>query len=337
MQIEEDIRSVDITLKPGVIFTGKVVDPNGKGIAGANVTIMLRGPRWSSSISRERITSDAQGEFEIKAVPSDQKYSLYVIADGYGENRSEEISAADAVNYLLDLGNVTLPVANLSVSGVVVDSDDKPVVGADVYCSGKGQARSRALTDNEGKFILENICAGRIRISANQMGTARLYGSIETEGGATNVKIVISERPSSSRYEPRRPPSLVGRPLPDLKEIGIGLPSTDTDGRNLLVCFFDMEQRPPRHCIMQLAKQAEQLKNKGVIVIAVQASKMEQEALDQWVKKYNIPFPVGMVQGNAQKTRFNWGIQSLPWLILTDQKHIVEANGFSLAELKERI
>jgi len=39
----------------------------------------------------------------------------------------------------------------------------------------------------------------------------------------------------------------------------------------------------------------------------------------------------------AEKIRFAWGVKSLPWLILTDQKHIVEANGFSLAELDERI
>jgi len=39
----------------------------------------------------------------------------------------------------------------------------------------------------------------------------------------------------------------------------------------------------------------------------------------------------------AKKNRFVWGVKSLPWLILTDQKHIVEANGFSLAELDEKI
>jgi len=76
---------------------------------------------------------------------------------------------------------------------------------------------------------------------------------------------------------------------------------------------------------------------RNYISIAVQASNMDQELLNQWVKKYNIPFPIGMIQGDEKKARLNWGVQSLPWLILTDQKHIVEANGFSLAELDERI
>jgi protocatechuate 3,4-dioxygenase beta subunit len=337
VQIEEDASNVNVTLKPGVIFSGKVVDPNGKGIAGAGITIMLRGPRWGSSISRDRITSDVQGGFEIKAVPSDQKYSLYVIAEGYGENRSEEISTGDAVNYHLDLGNVTLPVANLSVSGVVVDSNDKPVAGASLYCYGEGQSRSRTQTDANGKFILEKVCAGRIRISADKSGATRSYGYIETEGGAIDVRIVISERPSSTRYEPRRPPSLVGKPLPGLKEAGIDLPPADTDGKMLLVCFFDVEQRPSRHCVTQLAGQAEQLKNKGVITLTVQASKTEQEALNQWVKKNNVPFSVGIVQGDVEKARFNWGVKSLPWLILADSKHIVRAEGFGLDELEKKI
>jgi len=55
------------------------------------------------------------------------------------------------------------------------------------------------------------------------------------------------------------------------------------------------------------------------------------------VKKYKIPFAVRMVEGDEEKTRFTWGVRSLPWLILTDQEHIVRSNGFSLGELNEKI
>lgn len=30
-------------------------------------------------------------------------------------------------------------------------------------------------------------------------------------------------------------------------------------------------------------------------------------------------FPVGIIQENAEKTRLNWGVKALPWLILTDK------------------
>ena len=104
----------------------------------------------------------------------------------------------------------------------------------------------------------------------------------------------------------------------------------------ILVCFWDMQQRPSRNCIMRLAKQAQQLNQKGITVVAVQASKIDENALNEWVKKNNIPFPVGMVQDDVEKTKFAWGIRSLPWLILTDKQHAVQAEGFSINELNER-
>jgi len=165
---------------------------------------------------------------------------------------------------------------------------------------------------------------------------ARLYGNIETEGGATGVQIVISQR-SSIPYQPKRPPSLVGRPLPELKDVKVEIPSSDADGKMILVCFWDMEQRPSRYCVNQLAKQAEQLKQKGIIVVAVQASKVDENKLNDWVKKYNISFPFGMVQGDVEKSRFAWGVRSLPWLILTDRKHIIRSGGFGINDLNEKI
>jgi len=125
--------------------------------------------------------------------------------------------------------------------------------------------------------------------------------------------------------------------LPELKEVGIDLSSTDIDGKMMLVCLFDMQQRPSRHCAMQLVKQAEQLKSKNITVVIIQASKMEQDALNQWKNKYNIPFPVGMVEEDAEKARFTWGIRSLPWLILTDDKHIVSSVGFRVDDLDQKI
>ncbi len=337
VQIDEDAGVLDITLKPGVIFTGKVLNPEGKGIEGATLYVNLRVSNWGSPIGRERIKTDAQGKFEIRAIPADNKYNLYTRAEGYGENRSEQIITDDAVDNHLDVGTITLAVANLSVSGVVVDDEDKPVAGVRVYCHGDNQPSRSTQTDTDGKFTLENVCAGRMRISANKSGTPRLYGYIETEGGAIDVQIVISQRSSSTRYQPKRPPSLVGRPLPELKDVKINLSQSDTEGKMILVCFWDMEQRPSRYCIMQLAKQAEQLKQKGITVVAIQASKVDENTLNDWVKKYKIPFPVGIVQGDDEKTRFAWGVRSLPWLILTDRKHVVRAEGFGINDLNEKI
>jgi len=134
-----------------------------------------------------------------------------------------------------------------------------------------------------------------------------------------------------------KPPSLLGRPLPNFKSIELKFIPEDTKEKGISICFFDMNQRPSRNCIMRLAKQAEQLKRKGVTVVIVQASKIDENTLNEWVKNYNIPFPVGMVQGDEEKTRFTWGIRSLPWMILTDKQHVVTAEGFNPDELNEKL
>jgi len=203
VEIEEDTKTIDIKLKPGLIFTGKVVDPDGKGIANARITIILQVPKWQSSIGRDIARTDAQGSFEVKAIPPEHKYKVSASAEGYGGNRSEVIDSNDAVNNHLDVGTITLAVANLSISGMVVDTDDKPVADAKVWCSGKNQPHHRTQTDADGKFTLEKVCAGRIRVSAEISGKTKLYGRIETEGGATNIKVLIRERPSTGHFTDR--------------------------------------------------------------------------------------------------------------------------------------
>jgi len=66
-------------------------------------------------------------------------------------------------------------------------------------------------------------------------------------------------------------------------------------------------------------------------------TRIDDDALSQWKNKYNIPFPAGMVESDEEKTRFSWDVRSLPWLILTDSKHIVRAEGFGLTELDDKI
>jgi protocatechuate 3,4-dioxygenase beta subunit len=335
VEFADDTKVVDVTIKPGVTCVGKVVDPNGKPIENAKVYLTFWSWGSGSSMAHEKNVTNAEGRYEIKAVPRHPRYSVEASAEGYGQDYLT-ISTEDA-NDRFEVEPISLGKANLSVSGIVVDMDDKPVENAEVYCQGRGQPYRRTQTDPDGRFTLENVCAGKIRVYAGTRSAPQAHGRIETEGGATDVTVVVSENPSSARYQPKRSPSLVGKPLPDLRELGIDLTPDKVEGKRLLVCFWDMNQRPSRHCLTQLVKQAESLRDRGVVVVAIQASKVKRNALHGYVKKYDVPFSVGMVQGDAEKTRFAWGVQSLPWLILTDGRHIVTAEGWRIDELDEKI
>jgi hypothetical protein len=95
-----------------------------------------------------------------------------------------------------------------------------------------------------------------------------------------------------------------------------------------LVSSFILKHRSAR---------AQELKAKGMAIAAVQASKIDENSLDEWRKKHNIPFPFGMVQGDEDRALFTLGVPSLPCLILTDSQHVVAAEGFRLSELDAKI
>ena len=152
-------------------------------------------------------------------------------------------------------------------------------------------------------------------------------------------KFVVDEWDGRIQYVPKDWSILVGvgRELPEFEGIDLDLSAENTRDKAILLCFFNMNQRPSRNCLLQLSRRAQELMAKDVVVVAVQASKIDDSVLKEWVEKNNIPFTVGMVQGDEEKTRFTWGVRSLPWLILTDKEHTVTAEGFGIEKLDEEL
>ncbi len=126
----------------------------------------------------------------------------------------------------------------------------------------------------------------------------------------------------------------MSRTVPDLKGLNLGITPDQSAGKRLLVCFFDMGQRPSRNTVLQSAKRAGGLKEKEIVAVLVQATKVEEAAFKDWIRQNAIPFPVGRIEGDENKARFALGVRSLPWLVLVDSRHIVRADGFAVAELE---
>jgi hypothetical protein len=254
------------------------------------------------------------------------------MADGYGKQKVP-IATLDPQEKRHDIGRIKLVASDLSVSGVVVDANDQPVAGMEVSAYGDGQPDLRTVhTDAQGRFTIKGVCPGSVGLMVGAPGVSALRGSARVEAGATDAKVTVIDRRFPQTYTPRQGASLKGKPLPPLKDLGIDLPAT-AEGKMLLVCFWDMSQRPSRNCITQLAAQASQLGEKGVLIVAVHAPKVEADALSQWLDANKVPFQSGTIAGDIGRTKSAWGVQSLPWLILTDKKHIVVAEGFGLDDL----
>ncbi len=80
-------RSQDIVLKPAVTVKGQVVDVNGQGISDARIQVMFRASMWGSTLDRpdDYPVTNAQGLFEVRALPQASRYALTAMADGYGK------------------------------------------------------------------------------------------------------------------------------------------------------------------------------------------------------------------------------------------------------------
>ncbi len=149
----------------------------------------------------------------------------------------------------------------------------------------------------------------------------------------TSVNKYAATKAEAADFKATRPAKRLRR----FTDIDIEFSIDQAEGKMVLLCFWDMNQRPSRNCVRQLSERAQELKARNVLIAAVHASKVDRTTLNEWVNRNNIPFPVGMVQGDVERTRFTWGVKSLPWLILTDTQNVVTSEGFGLSELDELI
>jgi hypothetical protein len=153
----------------------------------------------------------------------------------------------------------------------------------------------------------------------------------------SNVSLQVGHK-TQAKVDIKQPGALLkSDALPGFDDFELDLNVEEIEDKKLLICFFDMNQRPSRNCINELRKRTRQFKEKEVTVIVVQTSQTNQDRLNEWTKENNIPFSNGMIKKDVEKTRFTWGVKSLPWLILTDNQHFVIDAGFRVGELDDKI
>jgi protocatechuate 3,4-dioxygenase beta subunit len=325
-EIPDDTPTLDVKLKPALTITGTVRDEKGGALPKAQVGLWLKtGNSWNS-LDDQLASVDAQGKFELNTLPVGVPYMVYAKAPGYGQKRVEV--SADLETNRTELEPMDLKLANMVLSGQVLNSNEKPVVGAHVGLNGEDQPDGSATTDGKGRFSFK-VCEGRIQLWASG---ANGYANANAEAGDTNVVIVLSNNSGSS--EPRQPkPSLKGKPLEDLAEFGFTADSVP-EGKCLLLCVLDVEQRLCRRVAKRLAEQASALKEKGVILSVAQLPGTGTDAFKEWVSSETFNFPAVQVPTTSPKAKLVLRLDPLPYLILTDTNRRVVAEGFPVEDLE---
>ncbi|MBN2590963.1 MAG: redoxin domain-containing protein [Sedimentisphaerales bacterium] len=311
---------------------------SGKPISNANIGLR-------DEINKDRnITTDEDGTFSIEDLEPGEYVPVFNAAEN--SNYSNYVCVPDTFIAVPDKTiQVTFKACEgISVNGSLIESQTQQRPSAErVYLDARlktGHTISSCLIEKDGSWqmllppgdyefyysiLLEDI--SRFIDSEEPLSI-----KIEKEQMYSNMVLAINENGSLILQSI----SLVGKSLPDLKYFGTES-QPDINNKKVLVCFFDLEQRPSRNLIQELNKKAQDIKEKGIEIIAINTSKIEREYLDNWLIENNVDFPVGINKENIEQTKFNWGVKALPWLILTDKEHVVTDEGFAVAELDEHI
>ncbi len=209
---EEEPAEAPAVPAEGLALTGFVVDAqSGKPIAGASVCAevasepcprallrphpLLDGPdtgitgndgRVYTARAAPIVTTDKDGAFRI---PWDQSGAsdLFVKAAGHVLTASCRATTAAPVTIRLDRG--------LSIEGVVVTRDDKPIAGARVWTLPAPGAPTDlgheefAATNADGKFALSGLVAGAVVVRAEQFPAYMPTASEPMEPGRHDVKL----------------------------------------------------------------------------------------------------------------------------------------------------
>lgn len=191
---------VVITMKPGGVLTGTVVDKSGAVVANATVTIapkeMADFQSWGGA---RRITADDAGAFDVKALPRE------VV-----RVRAESDAAASAIQDI-DLATtdhatvkLTLEISG-TIAGIVVDSAGEPVPEVQVAAvkdlwGGDNQdfamtGFASATTDGGGGFAIHGLADGQYNLSAHRSGMSLDEGwgqkGTQAKTGDTKVRLLL--------------------------------------------------------------------------------------------------------------------------------------------------
>jgi len=192
IKFNDQTNDYEIKLSQATIISGKIIDINGTGIPKVETSLGYRMTDRGIMVFPEPTKIDANGVFEMRAVPQGFKYIVSASAKGYGQ-RNVEIDLRPDPNEAIELQPIILEIANLTISGVVVDQQDQPISGARISASGNNSqpADQETRTNAKGEFKIEGICQGELFLEISKDGPQPLVSRARVKGGDKDIKIIV--------------------------------------------------------------------------------------------------------------------------------------------------
>lgn len=353
---EDDLaESSDVTLRPWARVEGKVLIGSKPGV-GENVRALFDRPydRNTPQVQFDCSTvADEEGCFVMDRVPPGKVRICRLIGNLFSHDVPIEAKAGETTN--VTIGGVGRPVVGkVAMADSVRDQIDWKTVDRYVRRqSDEGSYRSLgAEFEEDGSFRIDDVPAGNYTLqfmafappTAARTYSGELIGRLShsftvgpIEGGRSDEPLDLGALDLIVTGGAPAGPLLLGKAVPDLKDLQLIAAAEELNGKRLVLCFFDLNQRPSRNAIAQLARKVETLKAKDVVAVAVLMSNAEESGLKEWMQQNAAGLVVGIASDEGNRMRSTWGVRSLPWLILTDARHVVQAEGFGVEELDSLI
>jgi hypothetical protein len=189
------VRGVELRLSRATRLAGKVVDPDGTPVPGAEVRLLGAGGEAALVALEDRFTTDAAGAFRFTAP---RGVVVEARKPGFAPGRTE-VGVRALVEQRLEVrlhpvrGEVPAPAR---IAGRVVEKGSgAPIAGALVVA--ERQARSgwlapagQVVTGVDGRFTLDDLAAGPYRLTASAEGRAR--GTAAVPAGTLDATLELA-------------------------------------------------------------------------------------------------------------------------------------------------
>ena len=201
--MEKGVKNMKLTLIPGSQISGRAVDDQGQPVEGASVGVVLCDDHFEPLYVYKNTITDGKGGFKLSELLM-QKHYLVILTTSDGAICIKYYNSGDrGCNFnnvecfsegkagMVDMGDFLLSTNTYSVSGYVVDIFGRPISGGSVILESPGQGiiRCRTSTDEDGRFIFDDLFRSEIVISAG-FGHGRSY-PFNPSVGMNDIRMIL--------------------------------------------------------------------------------------------------------------------------------------------------
>jgi RNA polymerase sigma factor (sigma-70 family) len=331
-------------------LTGKVVDTSSKPIAGALVALIWVEEQGGSGMSSEdghTATTGAQGAFRLRSIRSTSPtgkpvtIQLSVTKEGYAGVDTRRFRFQPGAGDAPQVAETVSLAPGVSVSGIVVDPEGKPLAGAWIEPVDSYANRSQfTKTDDAGRFTIRDLPTGMVRLGFHY-GKLMQVDKYLASPNADPLTIKLRPVPDAAEFQARSDAAKAARDR--ARPLALGTPSPEWDsgawsdgrarrladyrGKVVVLNFWGVWCGPCLGELPSLEKLRAKYEPRGVVFLTLHTPGKDEKTIGKVLemKKASLLFAVDRGRNNDEfningVTAGRYGVKGYPTLVMIDRQ-----------------